>query len=574
MKRQNPPAGVAIQAKPNLMDIITILCVIAVGVLVASAARHTLQPINMPSAQAIYLSPWHLPEYAMRTTLRMFVALIASVIFTFGYAVAAAKSRKAEMILIPILDILQSVPVLGFITFTVIFFLGLFPGRILGAELAAIFAIFTSQVWNMTFSLYQTLKTIPTDLQEAADCFRLTGWQRFWKLEVPTAMPGLIWNTMMSMSGGWFMITFSETITVGNTNIVLPGIGSYVGAAIDHENLPAIFYAIAAMLIVILAYDQLFFRPLVAWSSKFRIENIESERGTTPWFLLLLYRTSFIRWGMNHIKNFAKKIANLPIGRSKNLAVPTFMSTTTSDRIYVFILCCIGGVAFYYVYQSVHNLLTLKEVLHVIGLGFLTLIRVVIMIFIGSIIWIPAGILLGLNPRLAKKTQVVAQFMAAFPSNLFFPFFVIAIVRYHLNSDIWLTPLMILGTQWYILFNVVGGASTFPGDLREVVKNFHIHGKLWWFKVMLPAIFPYYITGALTACGGAWNTAIAAEYASWGNTTLIAHGLGAYISQYTEAGDTFRVGLGMVIMSSFVVLMNKTIWIPLYNYAHRRLTFM
>lgn len=290
MKKQNIPASVTVQSKPNIFDAITIICVIALGVSIATATRHVIQPLNMPNAQLIHLDPIYLPGYAMRTTLRMFAALFASLLFTFGYAVLAAKSRKAEMLLIPVLDILQSVPILGFLTFTVVFFMGLFPGKILGAELAAIFTIFTSQAWNMAFSLYQSLKTIPPDMEEAARCFGLTGWQRFWKLEVPFAIPGLIWNMMMSMSGGWFMIVYSETITVGNTNIVLPGIGSYVGMAIEQRNLAAIFYAIGAMLFVILAYDQLLFRPLVAWSSKFRFETTQSETDTAPWFLRLIHK--------------------------------------------------------------------------------------------------------------------------------------------------------------------------------------------------------------------------------------------------------------------------------------------
>lgn len=574
MKKQNIPASVTVQSKPNIFDAITIICVIALGVSIATATRHVIQPLNMPNAQLIHLDPIYLPGYAMRTTLRMFAALFASLLFTFGYAVLAAKSRKAEMLLIPVLDILQSVPILGFLTFTVVFFMDLFPGKILGAELAAIFTIFTSQAWNMAFSLYQSLKTIPPDMEEAARCFGLTGWQRFWKLEVPFAIPGLIWNMMMSMSGGWFMIVYSETITVGNTNIVLPGIGSYVGMAIEQRNLAAIFYAIGAMLFVILAYDQLLFRPLVAWSSKFRFETTQSETDTAPWFLRLIHKTYFIRWVMTFIGKLMHKIVNLPFGGKNNFFNEKFIATKTSDVIYISVLCFLGIIAGFYIYHTVHNQLTIHEILYVIWLGFLTLLRVISMIILASIIWVPAGIWLGLRPKWAKRTQVIAQFMAAFPANLFFPFFVVGIVHFHLSSNIWLTPLMILGTQWYILFNVVGGASNFPGDLREVVNNLQIHGKLWWFKVMLPAIFPYYVTGALTACGGAWNASIAAELASWGNTTLIAEGLGSYIALATEMGNTFKVGLGMVVMSAFVILFNRIVWHPLYSFAQRRLSFI
>lgn len=575
MARENIPASVAARAKPNLFDVITILCVIALGVAIASATRHVIQPISAENAQVISLDPINLPEYALRTTLRMFAALFASLIFTFTYAVVAAKSRRAEMILVPILDILQSVPILGFLTFTVVFFMGLFPGQIIGVELAAVFTIFTSQAWNMAFSMYQSLKTIPEDMNEAARCFGLTSWQRFWKLEVPAAMPGLIWNMMMSMSGGWFMIVYSETITVGDTNITLPGIGSYVGTAIAHKDLAAIFYAIGAMLCVILAYDQLLFRPLVAWSAKFRFETTNSDTDTTPWMLRLMHRTSFLRWGTDYIEKFSHMIATLPIGKrpfsiSKSHQI---ISTKTVDVIYIAFLCLLGLFSAYYIYLSIHDQLTFGEVIHVIWLGCLTLFRVVAMIAVATVIWVPAGIWLGLRPQWAKRTQVVAQFMAAFPANLFFPFFVVGIVHFGLSSNIWLTPLMILGTQWYILFNVVGGASTFPGDLREATKNFHIKGWLWWSKVMLPAIFPYYITGALTACGGAWNASIAAELASWGDKTLVAEGLGSYIAEATIAGNTFQVGLGMVVMSAFVILFNCIVWHPLYEFARRRLSF-
>src|SRR6201996_5382405 len=285
------PAFTESRRLPNAWDVAAILCVVAVLVGVAHEAQGTFVKINAPQALTVSLDPIHLPAYAIRTTMRMFAALLASLLFTFAYATAAAKSRRAALILIPILDILQSVPILGFLTFTVVFFMNLFPGRVMGLELAAIFAIFTSQAWNMAFSLYQSLKTVPADLREASDSFHLTAWQRYWRLEVPFATPGLVWNTMMSMSGGWFFVVASEAVSVGDNTWKLPGIGSYVALALEQRNIAAVLWAILAMLLVILAYDQLLFRPLVAWSAKFRFETTSGATAEDPWLLRLMRRT-------------------------------------------------------------------------------------------------------------------------------------------------------------------------------------------------------------------------------------------------------------------------------------------
>ena len=280
---------------PNLWDAAAILCVFALLIGVSRVARGTFAPISAPGALEVNLDPINLPNYAARTTMRMFAALVASLIFTFTYGTAAAKSRRASLVLIPILDILQSVPILGFLTFTVVFFMSLFPGNVLGLELASIFAIFTSQAWNMAFSLYQSLKTVPADLREAADSFHLTTWQRYWRLEVPFAVPGLVWNTMMSMSGGWFFVVASEAVAVGDNSWKLPGIGSYVALALQRRDILAVFYAIGTMLLVILAYDQLLFRPLVAWSQKFRFETTAGATADDPWLLRMMRRTRLLR---------------------------------------------------------------------------------------------------------------------------------------------------------------------------------------------------------------------------------------------------------------------------------------
>ncbi len=573
MLRDRLPANISARTAPNLFDAAVLLCMLGLAIVVGSIARHTFGPLTAPNAVAIHLGPAWLPGYAVRTTLRMFAALLASLLFTFTYAVWAAKSRRAGVILVPILDILQSIPILGFLTFTVVFFMNLFPGRVLGAELAAIFTIFTSQAWNMAFSMYQSLKTIPNDLEEVTRSFGLSSWQRFWRLEVPFAMPGLVWNTMMSMSGGWFMVVASETISVGNTNVALPGIGSYVGAAIAHRDIPAVFYAIVTMLVVILLYDQLLFRPLVAWSARFRFETTQGATANDPWMLALLRRTHLLNRISSGFAEFLTRIGGLPIGRRPDSPRKALLPPRVMDGLWVAILLVAVALAFWQLTLYVSSSLTLHEVSRVLLLGCFTLARVVSMIILASLIWVPVGVWLGLRPVWARRAPPLAQFMAAFPANLFFPIFVVVIVHLSLNSNVWLTPLMILGTQWYILFNVIAGAAAFPADLLEAARNFRLGGWRWWVRIMLPGIFPYYVTGALTASGGAWNAAIVSEYASWGNTTLTAQGLGGYIEQATVSGATAKVALGMVAMSAFVIAFNRLLWRPMYAFAQRRLTF-
>src|SRR5271154_5624096 len=281
--------------RPNVFDLVALVLVIGAMVLIVYGGEQTTLPLSALDAAPVSLDPSHLPLYALRTTMRMLLAIVCSIIFTFIYAALAAKSRRAEMVLIPLLDILQSVPILGFLTFTVVFFMNLFPGSVFGAELACVFAIFTSQAWNMTFSMYQSMRNVPKDLEEASRSFHLSGWQHFWRLDVPFAMPGLIWNTMMSMSGGWFFVVASEAITVGNTTVTLPGIGSYVALGIQQRNLGAIGYAILTMLLVIIAYEQLLFRPVVAWADKFRFEQTASGDAPSSWMLDLFRRTRALR---------------------------------------------------------------------------------------------------------------------------------------------------------------------------------------------------------------------------------------------------------------------------------------
>jgi NitT/TauT family transport system permease protein len=557
---------------PNLWDAAAILCVFAALIGVAQVARGTFAPITAPGAIEVSLNPANLPNYAMRTTLRMFAALVASLLFTFTYGTAAAKSRRASLVLIPVLDILQSVPILGFLTFTVVFFMSLFPGNVLGLELAAIFAIFTSQAWNMAFSIYQSLKTVPADLTEAADSFHLTAWQRYWRLEVPFAVPGLVWNTMMSMSGGWFFVVASEAVSVGDNTWKLPGIGSYVAMALEQRDILAVFYAIVAMLLVILAYDQLLFRPLVAWSQKFRFETTAGATAADPWLLRLMRRTRLLSRFADAVGDAATALGGLPLRLlPRHRVTASERSSRVVDVVLVLLLAALVAWAVTKIVTFVSGELNWGDLLQVLILGSFTLLRVLVLIVLATLVWVPIGVWLGLRPVWARRAQPLAQFLAAFPANLLFPPVVLFIVYFHLNADIWLTPLMILGTQWYILFNVVAGAAAFPGDLREAANNFRVGGWLWWRKVMIPGILPYYVTGAITASGGSWNAAIVAEVASWGDTKLTAHGLGAYIAAATDKGDMARVVLGVAVMSGFVLLFNRLLWRPLYAYSERHL---
>ena len=567
------PAFVSTRRLPNVFDVVAGVCILGALVYVAGVARGTLAPLDAPEAAGVSLDPWNLPGYAVRTTLRMFAALVCSLLFTFTYATWAAKSRRAGLILVPILDILQSVPILGFLTFTVVFFMSLFPGRILGAELAAIFAIFTSQAWNMAFSLYQSLKTVPADLDEASRSFQLSGWQRFWRLEVPFAMPGLVWNTMMSMSGGWFFVVASEAVSVGDSTWKLPGIGSYVALALEQKDILAVGYAILAMLVVILAYDQLLFRPLVAWSAKFRFELTAAEDVEDPWVLKLLRRTRLLRALSGMVGRVFDAFGGLRLTLPRlRMGGPARMPSRVGDALFLTILALAVLFALYEIVGYAAQTLIWADMWEVLTLGLITLLRVVVLMVLATVVWVPIGVWLGLRPKWARRAQPLAQFLAAFPANLFFPIFVVLIVRFDATPDIWLTPLMILGTQWYILFNVIAGASAFPGDLQEAARNFRVGGWLWWRRVILPGIVPYYITGAITASGGSWNAAIVSEVAMWGDTKLVAHGLGAYIAQATADAATGRVVLGVAVMSGFVVAFNRLLWRPLYAFAARRLT--
>ncbi len=561
-------------ALPNQYDIFAFGLIVASFVAIANASHGLNLPLAAPEATAVSLDYSQLPYYALRTVLRMFAAMAAALVFTFTYATLAAKSRRAGILLIPLLDVLQSVPILGFLSFTVTFFIGLFPGSILGVECAAVFAIFTSQAWNMAFSFYQSLRNVPRDLVEVARGFGLSRWQSFWQLETPFAVPGLIWNMMMSMSGGWFFVVASEAIAVGDTTIKLPGIGSYLAVAIEQKSIAAVFAAIVTMLAVIIAYDQLLFRPLVAFGARFRVELSAGQMQEKSVMGQALARTRWLRALMRGPARLLQAIAllrlDLPV---RPLAPPSRRSRALSrllDLLWLLIIAAGAIWALWLIASYIRQELGLNEVMESVLYTFFTMARVVLLMALATLVWVPAGVWIGLKPALAEKVQPLAQFLAAFPANVLFPVAVMVIVRYSLDPDIWVSFLIIFGTQWYILFNVVAGASAFPNDLKETVANFRIRGYSWWKNVIIPGIFPYYVTGALTASGGSWNAAIVAEYVKWGDDTVSAHGIGAYIAKATADGDYPKIVLGVAVMSAFVILFNRLLWRPLYGLAEKR----
>ncbi|WP_337848253.1 ABC transporter permease subunit [Sphingomonas sp.] len=557
---------------PNRADAIAFVLLTGLAMLVFRGAEGIAEPLSRLRIEPVTLDPAWLPYYALRTTLRMFAALFASLVFTLVVATLGARSRRAGQVIVPALDILQSVPILGFLTFTVTFFMGLFPGRVLGVELAAVFAIFTSQAWNMAFSFYQSLRSVPSDLDEVSRGFGLSPVRRFLRLDLPFATPALVWNMMMSMSGGWFFVVASEAITVGKTTVTLPGIGSWLALAIAQRDFAAIGWAVGAMAVVILLYDQFVFRPVVAWADRFRFEQTASSERPRSWAFDLFRRTRLLPLLFAPVTGLGRLLLMLDPGHAvTKIPKSDKQAGRIGNAVWTALIAATVLFAAWTIGAYVARVLSWGDALTVLGLACLTMLRVLVLIALASLIWVPIGVWIGLRSKWAERLQPVAQFLAAFPANVLFPFAVILIVKWKLSPEIWLSPLMILGTQWYILFNVIAGASAIPTDLREAAGMFGVSGWQWWRQVALPGIFPYYVTGALTASGGSWNASIVAEVVSWGDEKLHASGLGAYIADATAAGDYPRVALGIAVMSLFVIAFNRLLWRPLYAFAERRL---
>ncbi len=561
---------------PNYWDMIALFFALGVVSLLAWNARQMTVPYQLGQEISISLDPSYLPGYAIRTVMRMLIAMIFSLLFTLIFATWAAKSKRAARLIIPVIDVLQSVPILGFLSITVVGFIALFPNSLLGPECAAIFVIFTSQAWNMALGFYQTVKSVPAELEEAADMFHLSAWQRFWRIDVPFSMPGLLWNMMMSMSAGWFFVVASEAITVSNQQILLPGIGSYIAMAIKTANLHAVYYAIIAMFVVIILYDQFLFRPLIAWAGKFKAEHVSQEDAAEAhsWVIDLLHRTRLLRAIGQRMTSLFDAFVNISFLRSKPKSYTHIARMLRYEMIVIWAwniaLVVFVISAFIFLGNFIFHMVSFAAIKEVFFLGLITGCRVFALIIICTLVWVPIGVWVGLRPNVAAFVQPIAQILAAFPAYLLYPLVFLLIMKFHLNVEIWVTPLMILGAQWYILFNVIAGASVIPKDLLQVADNLGVSGWLRWRRFILPGIFPYYITGAITAVGGAWNASIVAEVVSWGDKKLVATGLGAYITENTDAGNFLNIALGIGMMCILVLVFNRLIWRPLYVLAESR----
>jgi len=529
-------------------------------------------PAGLPELD---FSTSQIPYYAGRTLLRMWIAFAFSLFFAISLGYLAAKSLSARALILPALDVLQSVPVLGFLSATVAGFMALFPGSLLGVECAAIFAIFTGQVWNMAFGFYHSMVTIPTDMQEAASTYGLSRWQRFRTVELPSSAHSLIWNSMMSFGGGWFFVAQSEAISVMNKDIKLPGLGSYMAMAIEKGDNHAALLAVIAMLVLILVSDQLVWRPLLAWADKFKMELTESGVAPTSWVHKLLRGTYVFTWLALRVWQPLADALDRAMwrlkprtGRARRSAVNWPLRLAG-----IVVACWLGYEAILGVLAAISSLygaLTAASFGHIVWLGFLTLLRVLAMTVLATLIWTPIGVWIGFHPKVARFAQPLAQIGASFPVNMTFPLIVGLFVATQTSMNWGSILLIAMGTQWYILFNVIAGAMAIPNDLREVARIYGLRNWQLWRTLILPAIFPFWVTGACTAAGGAWNASIVAELATWGNTTLKADGLGAYIAEVTKSGNTPLIIASIGVMSLFVVLMNKLIWRRLYAYAERR----
>lgn len=563
----------------SLIDIVVLIFILTILYSVLNLGATMNAPFTLEDQSEIALDPSMLPYYAGRSLLRMFIAFGASLAFTFIYGYIAAKSRTAEKVLIPLLDMLQSIPVLGFLSATIIAFITFFPGSLLGVELASILAIFTGQAWNMTFSFYNSLKTIPKDLQEVTNVLRMNWWQRFIKLEVPFSMIGLVWNSMMSFGGGWFFLAASEAISVLGRDIRLPGVGSYLTTAIQAGDMQAMGYSILTMILMIVLVDQVFWRPLVVWSQKFKMEITESADISTSFIYDIFCRSNLIGILNRVLLGPLWRGMSLLLNRIASLSekiLRDFQSIPQSFYISKLITCFFVVIVLGLMRDPVNQAFTLvssmdsSNLLEIAQLGLYTLGRVMIAVLLGTLWTVPVGVWIGLNPRLAKVLQPVIQIAASFPANMLFPFITILFLKYQVNFEWGSISLMMLGTQWYILFNVIAGTMSIPNDLHEAGAVFKLDGWRKWKSLILPSIFPFLITGIITASGGAWNASIVSEIVSWHNEQLVATGLGAYISKVTELGDWGGIIWGITVMCLFVVIVNRFLWRRLYQLAETK----
>ena len=559
-----------------ILDLALLVLGLALVAGIASLSRQMAVSFH-PEAltlRSIDLNPLRLPYYAACSSLRMFIGLAISLMLCLVVGTLAARNAIAERVILPLVDILQSVPVLGFLAITVSLFLNLFNGSQLGLEAASIFAIVTGQVWNLIFSYYQSLRTVPADLNEASWLYGFSGWQRFTQLDLPAGTINLVWNGMMSFAGGWFFATQSEAISVNNADYTLPGLGSYVAAAIADQRMDCIIWALIAMILVVVISDQLFWRPLVAWSERFRLDSGAGGESARSWFLDLINRSS----GIQKLQQ-GLSLAFRPIGRrlrrmSKvSPATPRRADPHASNSVPRWLdalLLMLASAALVWALEVIFTEVGARETLEVLGYGILTLGRVLAVVGISTVIFLPLAVSIGLHPRLSTLVQPIILMLASIPANLLFPFFTVLFLALKLPMWIGCVILMALGSQWYVLFNSTAGASAIPNDLRDMDRLFRLKGQQRWRDYLLPAVFSSWVTGAITASGAAWNASIVAEVVTWGPTRLHTAGLGAYIAEATSRGDGARILLGLMVMSLFVVGFNRLLWRPLYRIAERR----
>lgn len=573
MLRTFPMRPAMLRRRRTAADVLVFLGAAALLWLIVHLAYGATAPWDPNTAPAsVPVDPTLLPYYAGRSLLRMFAALVCSVLFTFIVATAAARLRRAEKLIVPALDILQSVPILGFLSVTITGFIAMFPGSELGLECASIFAIFTSQVWNMTFAFYHSLRSQPRELDEAARLLRLSRWQRFWRVDVPSGMIGLVWNGMMSFGGGWFFLTASEALSVANHDYALPGIGSYVAAASDAGRLDQVALAVGVMIVLIIGVNVLFWRPLTAWSQRFRVEDSEAAQAPRSVLLGLLRRSRIPKLLAKIFGRFVfpmdKLFSVFGLAEHRTRASPG--RRRAMDIVFACVVLIAIAYGLYRMFSFIEASTGLGELGHALLLGLITFGRVLVLLVVATLIWVPIGVWIGLNPKVSRLAQPIVQVLASFPANFLFPVVAAVLLATGISLDLGGILLMALGAQWYILFNVIAGASSVPNDLREAAASLRLPRGLWWRKLILPAIFPSYITGGITAAGGAWNASIVAEIVTYHGKTLTASGLGSYITEATANGDSGRILIGVAVMSLFVVGLNRLFWRRLYTLAEQR----
>ncbi|WP_303773227.1 ABC transporter permease subunit [Anaerolinea thermophila] len=526
-----------------------------------------------PSVQepVISLQPHVLPWYALRSVSRMLAAYLLSMVFTLVYGRAAAYNRRAEQVLIPLLDVLQSVPILSFLPVVLLGLRAIFPER-LAAELSSIVLIFTSQVWNLTFAWYQSLRTIPKELREASAIFRLNTWFQFKTLELPFAAIALVWNSMMSWAGGWFFLMAAEIFTVGEQDYRLPGLGAYLHEAANQGNITAILWGVLALILTILVLDQLVWRPLMAWTERFKLEMVESDNPPTSWFYDLLGRSHILNWLNQRI--FTPLDEALDARMARWFPPKPIKPVNGGKLTPVEILLGLGllGIILYGATQAFHLLFSISwSSWGVIALGVgATFLRVMISLIIALAWTIPVGVAIGTNPRLASFFQPLVQVIASVPATAIFPIFVLLLIQLPGGLNLSAVLLMLMGTQWYLLFNVIAGASAIPQDLRYTARLIHLNKWEQWRTLILPALFPYLVTGMITASGGAWNASIVSEYITFGGRVVKTLGIGALITHSTAQGDYSMLLASTLAMVVTVVLINRLFWRRMYLLAEER----